>query len=225
MNSPPLLSLTIDDVRQALAAPLPGVNGQRKMAPQPRAGEIDRWAKPDDCREAGVLLLLYPHTSNGRAAELHLALTRRTEYPGVHSGQISLPGGRREGRESRRAAALREAMEEVGVRPDRLELIGQLSPLYTPPSNFCIYPYVAFSNNRPDFQLEPQEVAELLEAPLSLLMSPAIRREEIWHFEKYGPRRVPFFDIDGHKVWGATAMILGEFLALLNTHSLKKAGN
>jgi 8-oxo-dGTP pyrophosphatase MutT (NUDIX family) len=224
MNSPQFLPLTIEDVRQALSAPLPGVEGQKEMAPQPRSGEIDRWANPDDCREAGVLLLLYPHTSNGQAAELHLALTRRTEYPGVHSGQISLPGGRRESQESRQAAALREAMEEVGIISDRLEMLGQLSPLYTPPSNFCIYPYVASATSRPNFRLEPEEVAELLEPPLSFLLNPANRREELWHFERYGPRRVPFFDVEGHKVWGATAMILSEFLALLTEHSLKKVG-
>jgi 8-oxo-dGTP pyrophosphatase MutT (NUDIX family) len=222
MNSPQLLPLTIEDVRQALSAPLPGVEGQKKMAPQPRSGEIDRWANPENCREASVLLLLYPYATNGQVPELHLALTQRTEYPGVHSGQISLPGGRREGKESRQAAALREAMEEVGIIPNRLEMIGRLSPLYTPPSNFCIYPYVAFSTTRPNFRLEPQEVAELLEPPLSLLMNPANRREELWYFERYGPRRVPFFDVGGHKVWGATAMILSEFLALLTDHFLKR---
>lgn len=222
MNSPQLLSLTIEDVRQALSAPLPGVEGQKKMAPQPKSGEIDRWAKPADCRDAGVLLLLYPNANNGRVAELHLALIRRTEYLGVHSGQISLPGGRREGRESRQAAALREAMEEVGIVPNRLEMIGRLSPLYTPPSNFCIYPYVAYSAARPGFRLESKEVAALLEPPLSLLLNPANRREELWHFERYGPRRVPFFDVEGHKVWGATAMILSEFLTLLTIHALKK---
>lgn len=222
MNSPQLLSVTIEDVRQALSAPLPGVEGQKKMAPQPRSGEIERWARPADCREAGVLLLLYPYATNGRAAELYLALTRRTEYPGVHSGQISLPGGRREGQETRQATALREAMEEVGVVPNRLEMIGRLSPLYTPPSNFCIYPYVAFSATRPNFRLESKEVAALLEPPLRLLLDPATRREELWHFEKYGLRRVPFFEVDGHKVWGATAMILSEFVTLLTIHALKK---
>ena len=225
MSSPHLLPVTIEDVRQALSAPLPGVEGQKKMAPQPKSGEIDRWARPADCREAGVLLLLYPYANNGRTAELHLALTRRTEYPGVHSGQISLPGGRREGQESRQAAALREAMEEVGVIPDRLEMIGQLSPLYTPPSNFCIYPHVAFAASRPNFRLESKEVAALLEPPLRLLLNPANCREELWHFERYGPRRVPFFDVDGHKVWGATAMILSEFLTLLTVRALKKIRN
>ena len=218
MGSPHFNSLSIEDVRQALAAPLPGPNGQKKMAPQPKAGAVDRWTQPDDCRQAGVLLLLYPHSQNGRGPELYLALTRRTEYPGVHSGQISLPGGRQEGQESLRTTALRETMEEIGVLPNKVDIIGQLSSLYTPPSNFCIYPFVAFCATRPPFRLDPQEVAELLETPLSSLLNPAAAKEEIWHFEKYGARRVPFFDVYGHKVWGATAMILSEFLTLLTNY-------
>jgi 8-oxo-dGTP pyrophosphatase MutT (NUDIX family)/uncharacterized membrane protein len=198
------------------AGSLPGQAGQIKMAPEPPAGRgANRWDKPDNCREAGVLLLLYPHITNGHTPELHVLLTRRTEYPGVHSGQISFPGGRREGQESLQTTALREAMEEVGVLPATLEIIGQLSRLYTPPSNFCIYPFVGFSSTRSSFRLDPQEVAELIETPLSLLLNPTVRKEEIWNFEEYGQRRVPFFDIFGHKVWGATAMMLSEFLTLL----------
>lgn len=195
--------------------PKPGRPAQSKMAPQPRPDGPNRWDKPNDCREAAVLLLLYPHTTNGYAPELHLVLTRRAEYPGAHSGQISLPGGRREGMETLQSTALRETREEVGVSPAVLELLGRLSPLYTPPSNFCIYPFVAASASRPLFRPDPVEVAELIETPLSLLLNPATRHEEIWNFPVYGPRRVPFFDVFGHKVWGATAMILNEFLTLL----------
>jgi len=217
MSSPHLIPVTIEVVQQALGAPLPGVAGQKKMAPQPRTGNVDRFVQPDDCREAGVLLLLYPHTAtvNGAEPELHLVLTRRTEYPGVHSGQISFPGGRREEDEALEDTALRETREEVGVLPGTIDVIGCLSSLYTPPSHFCIYPFVAFSPIRPDFRPDPQEVAELLETPVSLLLNPTVRKEEIWHFEKYGARRVPFFEVYGHKVWGATAMILSEFVTLL----------
>ena len=219
MNSQHRISLSYEDIKQALTTPLPGVAGQRKMAPQPRPGEADRWLQPVDCRDAAVLLLLYPHSSNGTEPALHLVLMRRTEYPGVHSGQISLPGGRREGQESLRGTALREAMEEVGVLPQKIEIIGQLSSLYTPPSNFCIYPFVAYCPTRPTFCIDPQEVAELVETSLDHLLNPVTAREEIWHFEQYGPRRVPFFEVNGHKVWGATAMILSEFVTLL-TNSL-----
>jgi 8-oxo-dGTP pyrophosphatase MutT (NUDIX family) len=215
MKRPHLLSPTIEDIRRALAGPLPGHDGQAKMAPQPPAGsKINRWVVPEDCREAGVLLLLYPGVTNSDS-ELHIALTRRTEYPGAHSGQISLPGGRREGNESLQSTALRDTREEVGVLPNTLQIIGRLSSLYTPPSNFCIHPFVAFSFTYPKFQLDPKEVAELIETPLSFLLDPTVHKEETWYFEKYGKRRVPFFDILGHKVWGATAMVLSEFLTLL----------
>ncbi|MBN1994574.1 MAG: CoA pyrophosphatase [Anaerolineae bacterium] len=164
------------------------------------------------CREAGVLILLYPHPATH--PELHLVLIRRPNYPGVHSGQISFPGGRREKEETYQATALRETMEEIGVLPETVEVIGPLSSLYTAPSNFCIYPFVAFSSTRPVFRPDPKEVAELIETPLGLLLNPATRQEEVWLLPG-GQRRVPFFNVFGHRVWGATAMILNEFLTLL----------
>lgn len=218
MNQLRLISPVLEDIQRALAAPLPGIEGQSKMAPQPRAGQVNRWEVPDTYREASVLLLLYPyHTTDRGESELHLVLTRRPEYPGAHSGQISLPGGRREGDESLQTTALREAYEEIGLTPATVEVIGQLSPLYTPPSNFYIYPFIGYSAVRPAFQPDAKEVAELIEVPLSILQNPTNHKEEIWHFPNYGERRVPFFDVFGHRVWGATAMILSEFLILLQS--------
>ncbi|MDX1521684.1 MAG: CoA pyrophosphatase, partial [Anaerolineae bacterium] len=102
------------------------------MAPQQVENQVNRWDSTSDCREAGVLILCYPHQSDASLApELHLILTRRNTYPGVHSGQISLPGGRREGNESLQATALREAEEEIGVNPQSVQVIGQLSSLFT----------------------------------------------------------------------------------------------
>lgn len=223
MSHPPhLLTPVINAIRQALSGPLPGQAGQIKMVPEPPPDQRNRFDQPEDCREAAVLLLLYPHI-NGTGAlspELYFVLTRRVEYPGVHSGQISLPGGRREEDELLPVTALRETYEEVGLAPETIEIMGQLSPLYTPPSNFCIYPFVAFCPTRPVFQASAQEVAELIETPLSLLFNPAIRKEEMWQLKNYGERRVPFYDIFGHRVWGATAMILSEFLTLLQSNRI-----
>ncbi len=216
MDKGHLAPLTIEKIQQFLESPLPGAVAQKKMAPQSRTGELDRWHVPADCRKAAVLLLLYPHVNNGRPPELHLALIRRTEYDGVHSGQIALPGGQREAGESLQETALRETMEEIGVPPCQVQVIGCLSPLYTPPSNFCITPFVAISTRRPDFQLDDKEVAALLEVPVHQLLNPAIHRKELWQFQNYGQRVVPFFDVSGQKVWGATAMILSEFLTLLS---------
>ncbi len=206
--------LTVSDIQQALARPLPGMAGQKKMAPTSPAGAVDRWPIPNNCRQAGVLLLLYPAQVDGRT-EPFLTLIRRPQYPGVHSGQIALPGGSREGDEALQSTALRETFEEIGVPPENITIIGQLSTLYTPPSNFCIYPFVAFCPRRPTFRPDPREVAEIIEAPLRLFFDPTFQQEEIWQFEKYGQRRVPFFSVYGHKVWGATAMIMSEFVTLL----------
>lgn len=189
------------------------------MAPQRPEGQANRWDQPSDCREAGVLLLLYAPIP---ASELYIVLMRRPEYPGAHSGQVSFPGGQREANETLQGAALRETMEEVGVAPQTLEIIGELSPLYIPPSHFCIYPFVAYSSTYPNFRPDEKEVAEIIEAPLSLFLNPVNRREEVWHFQDYGSRRVPFFDIFGHHVWGATAMILSEFVTLLEEKIITK---
>jgi 8-oxo-dGTP pyrophosphatase MutT (NUDIX family) len=209
---------TLDDVRRALARPLPGLEAHLKMAPQPRPGWNPNFAPPSDCREGGVLILLYPC-----ADHLHFVLTRRTETVRSHKGQISLPGGKREGNESLIETALRETNEEVGVPPDSTEVIGQLSPLYTPPSNYCIHPFVAHRPIRPSFHPDPVEVAEILEVPLDTLLTPSTRKVEYWsapHFES--PRRVPFFDIHGQVVWGATAMILSELVTMLEDERDRK---
>ena len=207
--------LTIEHIQTALAQTLPGKTAQYKKAPQPLPDGLRR-DKPTDCRNAAVLLFLYPHTTRNSKQEWHILLTRRAEYPGVHSGQISLPGGRHEAGETFQTTALRETYEEVGVSPDTVNIIGQLSYLYTPPSNFCIYPYVGYADRRPDFQADTTEVAELIEPPLSLIRNPTIRHHESWIIHDGTSRNIPFFDIYGHKVWGATAMILSEFLTIID---------
>lgn len=202
---------TLEDVRRALARPLPGLEAHLMMAPQPRPGWNPNNPLPPDCREGGVLILLYP-----RDERLHLVLTRRTETVRSHKGQISLPGGKREGSESLIETALRETYEEVGVPPEGTEVIGQLSELYTPPSNYCIHPFIAYRPTGPTFRPDPVEVAEVLEVSLATLLAPSTRKVEYWpdpHFES--PRQVPVFDIHGQVVWGATAMILSEFVTLL----------
>lgn len=212
--------LTVEQVAQALAKPLPGVAGQMRMAPQPyNQSNHKRWILPADCREAGVLLLLYSHLNQENVPESYIIFTRRPDTMSAHSGQISFPGGRREVGETLEETALRETAEELGIPTDTLQIVGQLSTLYTPPSNFCIYPFVAFSPVRPNFYPNLFEVAEMIEAPLSLLLKPQTYKREIWYFENFGKREIPFFDIFGHKVWGATAMILSEFLTLLTMDS------
>ncbi len=201
----------IETLRRVLVRPLPGLPVQMGMSPAPRPG-TERILDPHlDCRRAGVLVLLYPGDAQ---APLHLVLTRRTHAVESHRGQISFPGGSMDPGEDAIAAALREAQEELGVDPAGLTVLGRLSPLYIPPSDFCIYPVVAYAGERPVFVPSPHEVAEVLEVPLAHLLSPATRCEEVWDI-RGTPVRVPYYAFGEHKVWGATAMVLCEFLALL----------
>ena len=156
-----------------------------------------------------MLVLFYPYDG-----QIAFALTRRTDTVESHKGQISLPGGAREGDESLQATALRETCEELNACPDTVEVLGRLSPLYIPPSGFLINPFVAYSAARPSFRPDPREVAELIETPLSLLLDPATVKREEWTLRGTAVD-VPFFDIYGHKVWGATAMVLGELVTML----------
>jgi 8-oxo-dGTP pyrophosphatase MutT (NUDIX family) len=177
------------------------------MAPLPRVFAPPDGAEP---RQAGVLLLLYPNHDT-----LHLVLTVRTSSLNHHSGQISLPGGGWEERDaSLQETALREAQEEIGIPIDELELLGPLTALYIAPSNNVIHPFVAYIPQRPAFRPNPSEVAELLEVPLHLLTDPATRHKEDWVW-RGASLRVPFYALGEHKVWGATAIVLAEFLALL----------
>lgn len=208
--------LTIDQIEAALRQTLPGLPAMVRMAPHPRPLVPPT---PDHRpREGGVLVLLYPH---GPAGELHLVLTRRTDTVGNHRGQISFPGGSVDpGDPSTAHTALREACEEIGVCECAadLRLLGALTPLYIPPSDFRIYPHVAYAPRRPQFDPQPAEVAELLEAPVSHFVDESNTAQEEW-FVGGATRLVPYYVVHGHKVWGATAMVLAELAAVVAVQS------
>ena len=199
-------------LRAALSKPLPGLDAQLRMAPSPRLG-WDPLKFPDGAVTGAALLLVYPHHDT-----LHIALTVRGTGLRNHTGQVSLPGGRVDEGETLEAAALREATEEIGVDPSTVELLGRLTPLHIPVSGFLLHPIVGYTSMRPAFQRAEWEVARIIEAPVSLLADPGIVKREIRTRAVKGQSidvDVPYFDIDGEKVWGATAMVLAEFSALL----------
>jgi len=135
----------------------------------------------------------------------------------MHRGQISLPGGAREAGDVDFAqTALRETREELGVPEGMVELLGPLTPLYIPPSRFCVYPYVGYTNSSPTLHPDPQEVQAILEVPVEHLLDPHTRVVET-HVQDGQQFEVPVYRVVEQRVWGATAMILAEFLALLDT--------
>lgn len=192
-----------------LKRPKPGLTAQLKMVPDPRPGQKTYQEVQDTCRPAAVLILLYP-----RRAKLHLVLTLRTSRVDHHRDQISLPGGEKDGHETIVEAALREAAEELRVRAADVRVLGELTPLYVPPSNFCIFPVVATAARRPAFRRAPAEVAEVIDLPLDVLLDPGCVRREVWRLHDQDII-VPFYAFGGHKIWGATAMVLAEFAEII----------
>ena len=194
-------------IRRALRRPLPGHAAQVTMMARPLTPGL---VLPERFLDAGVLVLLYP--LNGA---LHVALTRRTAHLAAHGGQISFPGGLCEAGDSSTAAtALRETHEELGLAPECIELLGPLSPLEIPVSGYRIHPWVAYAACEPAFRPDPFEVAEVIEAPLAQLLDRRTAAVEMWTIRGH-EARVPFFHVGEHKVWGATAMVLAELLALI----------
>lgn len=183
------------------------------MAPQSRKEELD--AIDFDTlksKKAAVLCLAYPKNN-----KTHIVFMLRNAYPGVHSRQISFPGGRKEADdETFLATALRETEEEIGVSQTQVQLISPLSQLYIPPSNFLVYPYLGFVNNKPTFQPDPTEVAEIIEIELShILNEKCISRQNI--STAYAKNmEVACFRYQQHVIWGATAMILNEVRSIIH---------
>jgi 8-oxo-dGTP pyrophosphatase MutT (NUDIX family) len=143
-------------------------------------------------------------------AGLTFVLTRRTEFPGdVHSGQISFPGGSREPGETPVQTALRETQEELGLA-DHIQILGSLTPLYIAPSDFQVQPIVGYVETYPQWNPAAVEVAEIVECPVIWLLDETRKVTEDWDVNGY-ILRVPWYNVHGHCVWGATAIILGEF--------------
>jgi len=189
---------------QLLAAPL---SREKQM---PTQSEYMKIAEP-----AAVLLYCYP-----KEGQMHLTLIKRTEYEGVHSGQISFPGGKNEKSDrSLQHTAVRECNEELGIQIDENKNLIPLTPLYIPPSNYLVSPFVAHESFRPDFCPDVREVATQIELPLLKLLELTIEQRNIHNTDSKGAL-VPCFTYQGHFIWGATAMILSEFktfLAILRT--------
>jgi 8-oxo-dGTP pyrophosphatase MutT (NUDIX family) len=197
-----------------LGGPLPGLAAQAAMAPLPRPAPETILEEPEGCAQAAVTIILYP-----KAGVVQTVFIRRAQTVLHHKDQISFPGGQIEGEETIDEAALRETREEIGVEPGRLKILGHLTALYIEVSDFCVHPVVAVADEPLEFIPDPVEVAGIIEVPLARLADPASVGRETRTLRDRGPVDVPYYAFGEHKIWGATAMILAEFVEIIRSLS------
>lgn len=201
-----------------LRQPLPGREAQFKMASAFRLSPDFFGFKPDSARQSAVLIALYPEND-----AWNTVLIKRPDYDGAHSGQVSFPGGKAEPSDHDFShTALREAHEEVGIDPSSVDLIGRLTELYIPASNFMVHPYVGILEAKPTLQADQHEVRTILEVDLIHFFRDDIRAETDILLKNGYKLRAPYFDVQGHVVWGATAMIISELKQVLEESGLSK---
>ncbi len=200
----------ISQLEQQLRKPLPGRSVQAEMSVIPT--ENNHFTPRSGARNAGVLSLFFPKNS-----VWHLALIRRAFHEkDHHSRQISFPGGSYEERDgSFEKTALRETEEEINVHQSKVQIIGKLTEIYIPVSNFNVHPYVGFMDEYPDFKPQQGEVDAVLEIPVDVLIDDGNRLKMPIETRGYKIPDVPVFQFDEDVVWGATAMMLNELIAII----------
>lgn len=202
----------IQRLRGALALPLPGHDAFLELSGYKRL-DVERALQQDPPpRESAVLALLYPKEDT-----LHCLLMLRPTYDGVHSGQVSFPGGKREVSDpSLMHTALREFEEETGAGTTGVEVLGPLSPVYIPPSRMLVTPFVGYAERIGPWNPDAKEVARLIETPLVDLLRDDILKRREQYIQLMGRSvEIPYFEVDGETVWGATALMIAELRALL----------
>ena len=193
---------------QHLVKELPGKPAQKIMLTKPR-NPINYSSNSECPNPAAVLILLFPVKQ-----DIRFFLTKRTNVVQYHKGQISLPGGAWEEGEQLWGTALRETNEEIGVREDHIQFIGELTPLFVPVTGFLIHPFVGWVDEEPETSPDPTEVESLFSASvLSLTDQNSCQCEE--RTIRGHVFDVPYFQLNRQKVWGATSMILSEFKTVL----------
>jgi 8-oxo-dGTP pyrophosphatase MutT (NUDIX family) len=201
----------IEKLKIRLQQPLPGEDVQYLMAPVSRLQIKDLLPENYNPKKSAVMILLFPDDHH-----IKTVFIERPIYDGVHSGQVAFPGGKFEETDVElQQTALRETFEEIGVDPDKIEIIGQLTDLYINPSNFLVSPFIGYINEPPDFVADAREVQKIVVYNLFDLSNEAIRSEKEITFSEGFKLKTPYYDIEGLTVWGATAMMISELNAVI----------
>ena len=200
----------IRKIQERLQHPLPGQTAQMRMAPHSRRGQM---VVPENVRLAGVMATLFPKEDGW-----HVVFIERTpNEKGQHGGQISFPGGKAEPEDGTMLqTALRETEEEVGILQNKINVLGGLSDLYIPVSNFQVHPFVGFLDEQPIYKIQKSEVKRIIEMPLTHFENPIFQKKTDIKINKYLTlKKVPYYDVQGKILWGATAMMMSELMAVI----------
>jgi 8-oxo-dGTP pyrophosphatase MutT (NUDIX family) len=204
--------LTIESL---LTQELPGFEAHKLMAPYQRKSAKEVIDENIEVGHAATMMLIYP-----KIDKWYFALMLRPDYDGLHGGQVSFPGGKREGKESPVANALREMEEEIGLDRNKVKVLGKLSDVYIPPSNMLVNPYVGMIDFEPVFIPDAREVEKVLEVPLEDLFREEFIKNKKVQVSKHSDHpifiEVPYFEFCYETVWGATALMLSEFKMIFN---------
>lgn len=210
------MKLTPEIIKQKLSEPLPGLASHLKLAPTSRAKEIANYnGKIIDAKKSAVMILLFHEEG-----DLKVIVIRRSFYVGIHAGQIAFPGGRYEEEDGNvENTAIREIEEEIGISSDKIQVLGRLTDIYVPPSNFLISIFVGYLDQRPIYKIDEREVAEVIEIDFN-----DFYKENIIHEKEFlvpsmqSSTKALYYQVGNIELWGASAMVMTELLDVLSVN-------
>lgn len=202
-----------DELKQKFRLPLPGLASHLKMAPKHRVQDLVNNNDNAGNAQKSAVMILFFHEAN----ELKMIVIRRSIYVGIHSGQIAFPGGRFETEDiDVQTTALREIEEEIGISRNDIEMIGRLSDIYVPPSNFLISVFAGYLKEKPLYKMQEREVDEVIEIPISDFSKPDVIKQKDFYVNSIkAASNAPYFDVSNAEIWGASAMVISELLDTL----------
>jgi len=207
------MNFSLEILKQKFELPLPGVNSHLGMASNHYVEELKNRKYPILNAQKSAVIILFFHDDN----VLKMIVIRRSVYVGVHSGQIAFPGGRYEEEDREvKVTALREIEEEIGIPEEKIEIIGRLSDIYVPPSNFLISVFVGYLAEKPVYKIDEREVNEVIEIPFEdFFKQDVIKHKDFYINSIKTISEAPYFDVTNAEIWGATAMVISELLDVL----------
>jgi len=208
------MQLAIDEIKIRLTKPLPGLQSHLKMAPPTRKAELEaaREAMPF-AKKSAVMILLFHEDE-----KLKVVFIRRSFYVGIHAGQMAFPGGRFEETDGTvEETAFREIEEEIGLTRDKIELVGRITDIYVPPSNFLISVFVGYLSEKPVYKPDEREVAEIIEVDFDEFLKPENITVKTFHVPSANHSvTAPCYQTPRCDIWGASAMVVSELVDILS---------